>query len=560
MSVPIEALSISSITNLLASPPQYPRNPTHETHEPLALYIVRVPGSKDVFLTPLKPPTKASISLEAIQTSLYYLHVDTPEDEEVRQSLEAEHANEEQTPRVPILRKPLPSTPFANYPASNPPQTPPKSYPHYQPPDVTAQNDSQASKFASRGSHLRLRAQSDLVSRRPLGARPLPSQRKGDENASPQPALQYTGPDVADTRRQSVPDRKPLSWVPPLEVPSDRQDTNGRRSPTSPLKQVLNDDDDVFSNGITQAPISITLIRRDPTSGTQWNVGNIRVTGRTHNLSLLQPVEIFLDSPGYTKLSRNQPSPHQNLDDLTPSPTSPSSSSGPGFSRRAGFRMLPDGQKPSLQHVRTNSSDVLGELTNGQPKKLRNVYAFTSPWNGTCTFSNGVDGRSLKCRHSLPTQSSVQTDSSVPAAELRFNLPWSLLKPRDLNKHRGTEEDKLPIDQLLRSGRTPKEHWRRSVQTLVQKHRSWTNKAEHATSTDANDYKEQRRSEDSVTTDEEEANRLSLKLGREKAGGGFKGSSAKLGKLVIYDEGLKMGDLVVGACMGIWWQHYLEGI
>ena len=39
-----------------------------------------------------------------------------------------------------------------------------------------------------------------------------------------------------------------------------------------------------------------------------------------------------------------------------------------------------------------------------------------------------------------------------------------------------------------------------------------------------------------------------------------KASSAKLGKLVIYDEGLKMGDLVVGACMGIWWQHYLEGI
>ena len=72
------------------------------------------------------------------------------------------------------------------------------------------------------------------------------------------------------------------------------------------------------------------------------------------------------------------------------------------------------------------------------------------------------------------------------------------------------------------------------MQTLVQKHRSWTNKAEHATSTDANDYKEQRRSEDSVTTDEEEANRLSLKLGREKAGGGFKGK---------FCEARKAGDL-----------------
>jgi hypothetical protein len=49
---------------------------------------------------------------------------------------------------------------------------------------------------------------------------------------------------------------------------------------------------------------------------------------------------------------------------------------------------------------------------------------------------------------------------------------------------------------------------------------------------------------------------LSLDLGREKAGGGFKGHSAKLGKLIINDEGLKMCDLVVAACMGVWWQYY----
>jgi hypothetical protein len=54
----------------------------------------------------------------------------------------------------------------------------------------------------------------------------------------------------------------------------------------------------------------------------------------------------------------------------------------------------------------------------------------------------------------------------------------------------------------------------------------------------------------------EEEGRLDLGLGREKAGGGFKGHSAKLGKLIIEDEGLKMCDLVVAACMGVWWQHY----
>lgn len=53
MSVPIEARSLSALTNLFANPPQYPRNPTHAVHDPLVLYIVRVPGSKGQY-SPLK--------------------------------------------------------------------------------------------------------------------------------------------------------------------------------------------------------------------------------------------------------------------------------------------------------------------------------------------------------------------------------------------------------------------------------------------------------------------------------------------------------------------------
>jgi len=44
-----------------------------------------------------------------------------------------------------------------------------------------------------------------------------------------------------------------------------------------------------------------------------------------------------------------------------------------------------------------------------------------------------------------------------------------------------------------------------------------------------------------------------LTLGKEKAGGGTRGRRAKLGKLIIFDEGMKMLDLVVAANMGIWW-------
>lgn len=45
-STAIEAKSLSSLTALAANPPSYPRNPTHVKHEPLVLYIARVPGSK----------------------------------------------------------------------------------------------------------------------------------------------------------------------------------------------------------------------------------------------------------------------------------------------------------------------------------------------------------------------------------------------------------------------------------------------------------------------------------------------------------------------------------
>ena len=49
---------------------------------------------------------------------------------------------------------------------------------------------------------------------------------------------------------------------------------------------------------------------------------------------------------------------------------------------------------------------------------------------------------------------------------------------------------------------------------------------------------------------------MNLSLGQEFAGGGFGGKQAKLGKLIIEDEGLKMLDLLVAANMSLWWRAY----
>jgi len=49
---------------------------------------------------------------------------------------------------------------------------------------------------------------------------------------------------------------------------------------------------------------------------------------------------------------------------------------------------------------------------------------------------------------------------------------------------------------------------------------------------------------------------MDLSLGQEFAGGGFGGKQAKLGKMILEDEGLKMMDLLVATNVGLWWRAY----
>jgi hypothetical protein len=54
----------------------------------------------------------------------------------------------------------------------------------------------------------------------------------------------------------------------------------------------------------------------------------------------------------------------------------------------------------------------------------------------------------------------------------------------------------------------------------------------------------------------DEYGNIDLSLGQERAGGGFHGKQAKLGKLIVEDEGVKMLDLIVAANMALWWRAY----
>ncbi|KIW10902.1 hypothetical protein PV08_10201 [Exophiala spinifera] len=534
MTSPVHARSLSSLGALLSNPPQYPRNPTHQAHDPLVLYIVRVPGSKDVFLTPLKPPTKASISIEAVQSSLYFLHVERPEDEDLRQSLEATKVASTGPANVsPIARKPLPETPYANYPPSRRPLTPPKSYPHYQPPSPGSQDGSQADRYVARGSNLRLSGmettQNGGMLRKPVGARPMPALPALDTSFRPR-EQENLG------RQESV---RSVTRKPVQSASSDHSDwltslppnANGFGPSRSPTKSPVNE-----SKSPADDQTRIILIRRDPASGSQWNVGSLFQRNTILRDNRLGRFDIELNSPGYTKFAKLE------------SPT------GHCFNRKVDYVLLPNNESGVKARHRSNSSEFFANSAYANSKKPRHAYSFNSPWQGTCSFTNGLDGKSLRCRHVLPTMNSSMIPAPVDVAELRLNLAWSILGAKDTNKQT-VDVTQLPVHTSV--GRPPvpknKEQWRRSIQVLT--HKAKTQLSHSDRSGEFPTLAQTKR--DSILEERSSDNgRMNLDLGREKAGGGFKGHSAKLGKLIIQDEGLKMCDLVVAACMGVWWQHY----
>lgn len=65
-------------------------------------------------------------------------------------------------------------------------------------------------------------------------------------------------------------------------------------------------------------------------------------------------------------------------------------------------------------------------------------------------------------------------------------------------------------------------------------------------------YREPKSSDDEWSDDDDDDDG-DMDLGKEHAGGGHSGRKVKLGKLIIHDEGLKMLDLVVAANVGVWW-------
>ncbi|EEH09090.1 conserved hypothetical protein [Histoplasma capsulatum G186AR] len=639
----VEAQSYGPLITLAANPPRYPRNPCKAPLKPLVLYIVRVPGSRDVFLSPLKPPTECSISPALIEAALYYIHVSTPEDEAVLSAIEKEKCLKETpleanrppfpvAPSVRLQRKPVPRgevkpPSIPRRPVSSDTSisfqtgagnecrhsqgpgavgTPPDGFPDAQRiPTVTRRPIPPIPLDPAK----HLFPESALNSTDPRtgngqprgGAQPMNSFGKGEYLTFPSAPASQGGPQGRaswDGGRSSIlheqdPHRNvgssPLN---PEQSSRDRRSSpnffqHGRRRPSEKSRK-------------PPSPFHLTLIRRDTTHNIQWNVGGITncTSQSSHEVALDGTITIEIHTLGYKKLAA------EKLRFSAESPTTPhrdSTNACAGDSQTFIRHLTLTNPQSHGRHHSNSSINSLPSpdqiltpkesLPSSKPQRGR-YYTFKSPWDGTCTFITGINGRSLKCKHTIPitaknsfaglnlqdlvsgaNKNSNNNNNNNPNADMsqpHLNLQ-KLQSALEASAAAPLPSPPSPPASASASASPPGStataaELRFNLPIFTAPHRSHQHEKNgaHAPSGGAGNNNNTH-SDNSHTHPtrarlrsqvEELASRLDLSLARERAGGGAFGKSAKLGKLIIEDEGLKMLDLVVAACMGVWWGVY----
>lgn len=379
----------------------------------------------------------------------------------------------------------------------------------------------------------------------------------------------------------------------------------------------------------------ITLIRRDPTHGTQWNVATISTPRLDDGV-----IDIEISTPGYNRfIAQDEPLSLGNLGFPTDGANAPSLSAvqalqesaaqvsnnniintsqtgqeppGPRKFRRKlcvskpdearGSMDLPAGARGSIDSIGPGSPTTM--KAQGLSKLKSGYYSFTSPWNGICTFATAVNGRSLKCKHMIPMHApagsnpqNMAPNPAVTAAEIRFNTPFQpnhlhhqpnpthlspfLLSQTPTFAAPDNLDPPLPSNTSAATATTAPGGGPPSLTTTITNTSTATSKRNSlALLLNPNTYSTGPRSHSgnsatftqgagtgsgggltrkpstTSTASSDDPDRLDFSLARERAGGGMRGKSAKLGKLVVEDEGIKMLDLVVAACMGVWWRGY----
>ena len=130
-----------------------------------------------------------------------------------------------------------------------------------------------------------------------------------------------------------------------------------------------------------------------------------------------------------------------------------------------------------------------------------------------------------------------QNSNPITVSELRFNLPAT--SPTGAATPTAPPQPTVPTVNGSDEERPPRRS--RLLRRFKQKLEALANGPGYG----------RRGSEPIIST-----TRLDLSLGLELAGGGFAGRNAKMGKLIIEGEGMKMLDLLIAANLSLWWKAY----
>ncbi|KAL8674923.1 MAG: hypothetical protein Q9168_000727 [Polycauliona sp. 1 TL-2023] len=565
----IQANSLSSVVRLAENPPASPFSET-DALDPLVLYFARVPGSRgltgperdymaDIFLTTTKPLQRV-VTAQDVQSSLYYVHLDSQDDERLRQtiagsSLDADqsltaHQSSYSLPHVEpgferlaltdptvVIHRLDPSQPAANNHQTSLPVMPPPTTIVRKPVGQRSQPEIQAvrSKLDPSGAHIigpramhpRLHSVDSPGLRLAHGKENLMPRRWSEQPPITLPSMSHKATAVEHIAASA---QDPNAWY---GSPAEPLNSLDKRAGSTPSLE-----DKVQSIQKREDDLSLTLIRRY--DGSQWNVGKVFNAYQTGNhtekcaSSQSNDMAIQITTPGYSKyqlptflqasvaspqiFERRLFKPRRRSEENRSECNSPSRRDQPISRMSIDFHRL---SKPRLG--RPHDFDEYPKRLQEEKSTGTKGYTFSSPWNGTCEFSSGVIGQTLKCKHTAPEQGS----QAVTVSELRFNLPTS--------SGLGTASP-----NVLPSPERPRSSKRSSY--FAGKRGS-----------------ESTYSEDSgrVRTDNEDENKqLDLSLGQERAGGGFAGRQVKLGKLIVEPEGLKMLDLLIAANISLWWKVY----
>ncbi|WPH00401.1 Hypothetical protein R9X50_00322800 [Acrodontium crateriforme] len=519
----VEAASLSAITSVASNPPLHSQAPVPPPGLPLTLYIARVPGSRDVFLTPMKPRDRV-VTAEDIQSSLYYVHVNSADDWDMSG---APHQptppnNENSSPTVFLSESGVKRKPVNTIQRSSSPVSPPFSPPYPTRKPVPGFRHTMFDKPPPSPP----KSPSRMITRKPVGSKV--------KDITTNPPSEVDLPEIPP---------RPLSHRHSLHnenlrllKQSDHSEAN------NPYFHDHQSTMHATSRNCTDNNLgSLTLIRREPGSSEQWNVASIHdpPIHDVSSASLLNPPASRLTkksgSPLYLDITNPGYAPFIGVDNHPGSRNSTSTTSSEGipegiFRRRLympGSRFSEHGYGHRKQSsIDSNSSEemrqkamhnqALAKLSGDRPPitdRRTRGYAFSSPWGGQCEFFTGAAGKSLNCRISCPDR------GTIDVSELRFNLPASSRN----TKLTSPEERPSSYFAHLR-------HSRQDVNVDFQ--------------------------DETPSFMINEDGRVDLTLGQERAGGGFRGRQAKLGKLIIEPEGLKMLDLLVAANIGLWWRAY----